>query len=274
LPLAGGCGISQELYNARLTELTNVKADLDAERKAAAEAARKCKQQATDLDAANDALKGKLRALGQNVEDLEKSRTAIGSELEATRKERDDLRRQRELAEARAAQFRQLYGKFRSMIDAGKLKVEIRNGLMLVKLADNILFDPGKTALKPAGKDALREVAGILAGISGRKFQVAGHTDNVAPGRGGPFKSNWELSAARAVTVVHFMVDEGKLPPERVSAAGFADQLPVAGNDTPEGRQQNRRIEVVLMPNIEDLPNLDEVTRDPAAAPAGGAPAR
>ena len=266
--LASGCGISEELYSARLTELNNVKADLDAERKADAEARKKCKQDVADLSGNSDALRAKLKSLGQNVEELEKSRTAIGSELEATRQERDDLRRQRELAEARAAQFRQLFAKFRSMIDAGKLKVEIRSGLMLVKLADNILFDPGKTDLKPAGKEALKEVSGILAGITGRKFQVAGHTDNVPPGRHGPFKSNWALSTARAVTVVNFMIAEGGMPADRLSAAGFADQMPVGANDTPEGRQQNRRIEIVLMPNIEELPNIDES----AAAPATPAP--
>jgi chemotaxis protein MotB len=264
----GGCGISEELYKARLAELNNVKADLDAERKADAEAKKKCKQQLAELGDDNDALKGKLKSLGQNVDDLVKRNKDTSDELDATKKERDELKRQRELAEARAAQFRQLFSKFKSMIDAGKLKVEIRNGLMLVKLADNILFDPGKTDLKPAGKEAIKEVSTILAGINGRKFQVAGHTDNVAPGKHGAFKSNWELSTARAVVVVHFMVDDGGMPPDRLSAAGFADQLPVGSNDTPEGRQQNRRIEIVLLPNIEDLPPMDDVVKDAPTAQA------
>ena len=268
--LSGGCGISEELYGARLAELNNVKADLDAERKAELDAKKKCKTQVGDLTAENDKLRDKLKALGQDVEKLVRSGTETRDELEETKKERDDLKRQRELAEARVAQFRQLYAKFRSMIDSGKLKVEIRNGLMLVKLADNILFDPGKTDLKPAGRDAIKEVTAILAAITGRKFQVAGHTDNVAPGKRGTFKSNWELSTARAVTVVHFMIDDGGMPADRLAAAGYADQLPVGSNETAEGRQQNRRIEIVLMPNIEDLPNLDDVAKEgstPAPAP-------
>src|SRR5262249_56552224 len=114
----------------------------------------------------------------------------------------------REQAENRAAKLRQMVGKFKSMIDAGKLEVEIRNGLMLVKLPDNILFDPGKTDLKEAGQEAIKQVTQILAGIEGRKFQVTGHTDNV-PIKSHKFKSNWELSAQRAVEVVKFMSGAG-----------------------------------------------------------------
>ena len=263
----GGCGISEELFNARVKELNEVKAELDGQKKDAEAAARKCSVKLADITAENDALKSRLKALGQNVSDLESEKSKLATNLDATTKERDELRRAREAAELRATQFRALFSKFKSMIDAGKLKVEIRNGLMLVKLADNILFDPGKTDLKPAGMDAIREVTTILAGIQGRKFQVAGHTDNVQPGRHGTFKSNWELSTARAVTVVHFMMEQGGMPGDRLSAAGFADQMPITSNETPEGRQQNRRIEIVLLPNIEDLPPMDDMTKEPSKEP-------
>ncbi len=128
-----------------------------------------------------------------------------------------------------------MVAKFKSMIDAGKLQVEIRNGLMLVKLPDNILFDPGKTDLKPAGKDAIAQVTQILSGIEGRKFQVTGHTDNI-PIKSAKFKSNWELSTARAVEVTKLMIADG-MDPKRLSAAGYADELPVGDNDTDEGRR-------------------------------------
>ena len=272
---ATGCGIPEDQWNAKLKELNEVKADLDAEQKDAAAAKKKCEKNLAELSADNGTLKDRLKALGQNVSDLETKNTSLSGNLDATTKERDELRRAREAAEARNAQFKLLFAKFKSMIDAGKLKVEIRNGLMLVKLADNILFDPGKTDLKPAGQEALREVSGILAGIQGRKFQVAGHTDNIQPGRHAAFKSNWELSTARAVEVVHFMIDQANLPGDRLSAAGFADQLPVAKNETPEGRQQNRRIEIVLLPNMEDLPPMDDVvtpTPSPSPSPSPTSP--
>src|SRR5206468_1637431 len=101
-----------------------------------------------------------------------------------------------------------------------------------------------KTDLKPAGKEAITQVTAILNGIEGRKFQVTGHTDNV-PIRGKRFKSNWELSAARAVEVVKVMMAAG-MDGARLSAAGYADQLPVAPNADALGRLQNRRIEIVV----------------------------
>jgi chemotaxis protein MotB len=125
---------------------------------------------------------------------------------------------------------------------------------MVVELAENILFDSGKSDLKAEGKTALTEVASVLASIAGREFQVTGHTDNV-PIKSAKFPSNWELSTARAVTVTRYLSENG-VPAERVSAAGFAETQPVASNDTPEGRAQNRRIEIVLMPNLEELPDL------------------
>jgi chemotaxis protein MotB len=262
-----GCGVSEELYNARVNELNKVRADLDSERRNCDEQRRRCQGQVSELSQENDSLKNRLAALGQNVKDLANSKESLAADLDAARKTMEELRRQHELAEARARQFRELFGKFKAMVDAGKLKVEIRNGLMLVKLADNILFDPGKTALKPEGMEALREVSAILAGIQGRKFQVAGHTDN-QPVHGHKFPSNWELSTARAVVVTHFMIDEGGMPGERLSAAGWADQMPVATNDTDEGRRQNRRIEIVLLPNIEDLPPLDDSAGSTATSSA------
>jgi chemotaxis protein MotB len=130
---------------------------------------------------------------------------------------------------------------------------------MLVKLPDNILFDPGKTEMKQAGKDAIAQVTQILAGIEGRKFQVAGHTDNI-PIKSAKFKSNWELSTARAVEVTKLMIGDG-MDPKRLSAAGFADEMPIGDNATEEGRRANRRIEIVVQPNIEDLPGMEDISK-------------
>lgn len=198
-------------------------------------------QRAAALDRENRELRNRLAALGQ---DNAKAAQTL-----------EELRRAHEQAEKRNAQFREMVAKFKSMVDAGKLQVEFRNGLMLVKLPDNILFDPGKATLKTAGKEAVGQVTQILSGIEGRKFQVTGHTDNV-PMKSARFKSNWELSSARAVEVVKVMIAAG-MDGKRLSAAGYADQLPVAENDTVIGRLQNRRIEIVVQPNLEELPGMD-----------------
>jgi chemotaxis protein MotB len=245
-----GCGVKEELYNAKVAELDKTRSEL-AEQKRAADAYRKSAEETqARLDKENQALKFRLKELGQKAD-------STSADLATAQKRMEEMRKAQEAAEKRAAQFRQMVAKFKSMIDAGKLQVEIRNGLMLVKLPDNILFDPGKTDLKPAGKEAIAQVAQILAGIEGRKFQVTGHTDNV-PIKSGKFKSNWELSAQRAVEVVKFMSTNG-MDAKRLSAAGYADELPVGTNDTDDGRRQNRRIEIVVQPNIEELPSLDDV---------------
>jgi chemotaxis protein MotB len=250
--LVGGCGIDKEVYEAKVAELNKTKAELDQTKKDADEARRKCDAQQARLDAENMAMKQKLQALGQDL-------SKLTSTSEEDKRRIAELQKRQEAAEKRAAQFREMMNKFRSMIDAGKLQVEIRNGLMLVKLPDNILFDPGKTEIKQAGKDAIAQVTQILSGIEGRKFQVTGHTDNI-PIKSAKFKSNWELSTARAVEVTKLMIADG-MDPKRLSAAGYADELPVGDNATEEGRRANRRIEIVVQPNIEDLPSMDDMTK-------------
>jgi chemotaxis protein MotB len=146
------------------------------------------------------------------------------------------------------------------MTESGKLKVKIVRGRMVVELAENILFDSGRADLKAEGQAALTEVASVLASIQDRDFQIAGHTDNI-PIKSAKFPSNWHLSTTRAVTVATYLADHG-VPPVRLSAAGYADTQPVTptSNETPEGRQQNRRIEIVLMPNLDELPDLSQLS--------------
>jgi chemotaxis protein MotB len=250
--MVGGCGIDKEVYDAKVAELEKTQKDLDQTRKDAAEAKRRCDERQRQLDAENTAMKQRLLMLGTDM-------SKMSTNMEEAKKQMAELQKRQEAAEKRAAQFREMMNKFRSMIDAGKLQVEIRNGLMLVKLPDNILFDPGKTEIKQAGKDAIAQVTTILNGIEGRKFQVAGHTDNV-PIKSGKFKSNWELSTARAVEVAKLMISDG-MEATRLSAAGFADTLPVGDNASDDGRRMNRRIEIVVQPNIEDLPSMEDLAK-------------
>ncbi len=247
--LSFGC-VKQSLYEETLAELNSTKATLENERKMGVDSRKHAEAAQAELDKENQGLKTRLTALGQNL-------SSMTVNLDAAKKRMEELQRAQEQAEKRAAQFRDMVAKFKSMIDAGKLQVEIRNGLMLVKLPDNILFDPGKTDLKPAGQEAVKQVTQILSSIDGRQFQVTGHTDNV-PIKSGKFKSNWELSAQRAVEVVKFMSQAG-MAAKRLSAAGYADQMPVADNASDDGRRQNRRIEIVVVPNIEELPGMANV---------------
>ena len=269
---AVGCGVNEDLYNATVKDrdaqkqkLATTQSDLDKERA----------QHHKDVDA-RDArllvLTNKLESLGQNVSRLETERGNLGGELEQAQKRMEELKKAQAQAEARAAQFRKLVTQFKALTDAGKLQVEIRENRMIVRLGDKILFDPGKTDLKPEGKDALTQVTAVLKSLPNRNFQVAGHTDNV-PIKSKRFRSNWDLSTARAVEVTNFMIGAG-MEPKRVSAAGYADQSPVVPNDSPDNMAKNRRIEITLVPNLDDLPPIDDALKGdaPAAptAPAAG----
>jgi len=201
-------------------------------------------------------LTAELRDLGTESKKLENEKGNLAEGMTKLQAELLELRRQEEAERQRAAIFQDLVNKLKGMIDAGKLQVYIRNGRMLVKLPDNVLFDPGKTDIKSAGKDAIAQLTAVLQAIPDRKFQVAGHTDTT-PIHTARFPSNWELSTERAVNVVKFMIKSG-LEARRLSAAGFADNDPVASNDEPSGKAQNRRIEVELLPNLAELPKFED----------------
>ena len=128
---------------------------------------------------------------------------------------------------------------------------------MVVELPEAVLFASGSARLKKDGAKILAQVAPVLVGLKDRSFQVGGYTDNV-PIRTKRFPSNWELSAARAVDVTELLIEYG-MPGSRVSAAAYGETHPVASNDTKEGRAQNRRIEIALMPNLDELPDLSSL---------------
>jgi chemotaxis protein MotB len=217
------------------------------------------RKQVDDATALSGELKKRLEKLGQNVDKLTSEKGALSQTLADAKERLEELRKQKAAAEARAATFRNLVAKLRQMIDSGQLKVVIRDGRMLIQLPNDVLFDSGKTAIKPEGQAALANVAHVLATINDRKFIVAGHTDNV-PIHSSHFPSNWELSTARAVEVTKFMVQNG-VKPEVLAAAGHGEWDPVAANDTPEHKGQNRRIEIVLEPNLSDLPPMDDLQK-------------
>ncbi len=218
------------------------------------------------LEQSNREMLERLRAAGADVENLEGVRAALEREL-------DEARRREEQQRARLSAFRRMLEQFRDMIAAGQLRVRIVRGKMVVELPEGVLFDSGRAEIKDEGQETLRQVAQILAQIPNREFLIVGHTDNV-PIRSRRYPSNWELSAARGVVVARFLAENG-MNAERLGAAGYADTQPVASNDADEGRAQNRRIEIVLMPNLDELPDLSSLeqevsSRAPAQEDAAG----
>jgi len=215
-----------------------------------------CKSQLASTKGTLQTTEGERNKLKDQLDSIGADRDALAKKLGATKMEIDELRKARAMAEQRTKTFRQLLDRLKSMISSGKLQVEIRKGRMIVKMSDKILFDPGKTKLKADGQVALKQLAAVLKDIGERDYLIAGHTDNI-PIKTRQFKSNWELSAARAVEVVKFMQREG-VDPKHLSAAGFSEFDPVGDNAAEEGRRSNRRIEIILMPNIEELPKIEQ----------------
>jgi chemotaxis protein MotB len=252
---------------AKLTDLERRFADTQAQLTAMTGERDKLRKSLDDTTALAGQLKSRLEKLGQNVDRLTAEKGQLATGLQDAKTRLEELRKQKAAAEARAATFRDLVQRLRAMIDNGQLKVVIRDGRMLIALPNDVLFDSGKTDIKPQGQEALAKVAQVLATLTDRRFLVAGHTDNV-PIRSGRFKSNWELSAARAIEVTQFMVAKG-MKPQALAAAGYSEFDPVSANDTPEHKAQNRRIEIVLQPNLSDLPSLEGIDASQGTGKSG-----
>lgn len=271
--LATGC-VRKSVYESALADIAARDQEIAAcrgEKEGLGQDLARCRATHEEALARIDSLIGRLRALDQDVGRLEEERARLAMSLEVEKSRARELERQRQLAQARIDTFRRLLDRFRSMIESGQVEVKVVRGRMVVKMPSSILFDSGRTDIKPEGQEVLARITQVLAEIPNRTFQVEGHTDD-QPIRTARFPSNWELSTARATEVVRFMISQG-MPPERISAAGYSEFQPVAPNDTPEGRALNRRIEIALMPNLDELPDLSDLVAAqpaPAAAPAAG----
>ncbi|HWQ93171.1 MAG TPA: flagellar motor protein MotB, partial [Clostridia bacterium] len=122
-------------------------------------------------------------------------------------------------------------------------------GKLTVTIVDRVMFDSGEAILKPDGQAVMQKIAGLLAAHPELKIHVIGHTDNVPIRQSvqSRFASNWELSAARALAAVHFLIDKAGVDPRRLGALGYGEFRPIADNATPDGRAKNRRIVVTIL---------------------------
>ena len=260
LTLASGC-VSQSEHDALAKELGETRAALV-----------RAEGQSTSLEAALQQervkikqLEAQIGALNEQIRVANAQLLTADEKLALTLKDRSRLkasvdemkealalaRRQRELAEARVGVFKQLLARFQTLIDTGKLQVKIVDGRMVLVLPSDVLFASGSTKISDDGKNSLIEVTKILTTLEQREFQVEGHTDNV-PINTERFHSNWELAAGRAIEVTNVMIGAG-LAPERLSAASYGEFRPAASNADDPGRAQNRRIEIVWMPELAEV---------------------
>ncbi|MFH1777194.1 MAG: OmpA family protein [Candidatus Omnitrophota bacterium] len=174
-------------------------------------------------------------------------------ELERLAREKD--RQAQELLQAK----RQLERSLRKEIENKTLSLDMAERGLIITFVAEVLFDSGKAEIKTEARKSLDEVAKVLnETVADRDISIEGHTDNV-PIKHSGWKSNWELSTARAVSVLHYLVDQKNILPQRVSATGYGEQKPIASNDTKEGKAKNRRVEIVILPKqATRIQKLDE----------------
>jgi len=147
--------------------------------------------------------------------------------------------------------FRQFSGLKTMLLDVnkrGNLKFEEQEEGLSILIRDDLLFNSGRAEINPSGMSVLRVISSRFEKFEG-KIIVEGHTDNV-PVNTERFPSNWELSTGRAVSIVKYLIEEVGVSPVVLSAAGYGDTKPRASNDTPDNRSKNRRIEIILKPQI------------------------
>ncbi len=191
-----------------------------------------CASTKPNLEYENELLKGQIsRMERQHQDDLRRMNREKEVEVNALEQSRDEL-------------ARQLAGELADY----KAKLELSERGLVVTFLQEIIFDSGKAEVKPQGLEVLSKVAKVVQEqAKDYPVVVEGHTDNV-PIRVSGWKSNWELSAARALSVLHHFIENEQVDPNRLAVMGYGEYKPVADNASAEGRRENRRVEIVIFP--------------------------
>lgn len=232
---------------AALAETTKHLATLDQDKQKIAAALAESQHRLDQLTADLSAEQAKTTSLSQENQRLGKSQDSLKKALEAEQASTASLSQENQ-------RLGQSYEVLKKSLEAEladrDLKLREAQSRIVVTILDHVLFDSGQATLKPSGRKVLDQLSRGLKKISDKEIHVEGHTDN-RPIRGPLSKhypTNWELSAARATTVVRYFIEQAGLPADNLSAVGYADTKPVAANDTDASRGENRRIEILLYP--------------------------
>ncbi len=224
-----------------------------------------CQRVKERLDQMTNSSAAEKDKLLRQLAEKEKELMAKASELDKLGRELNDrdakLREMESLIARKDSAVQALKNKMLEALkgfNSGDLTVYEKDGKIYVALSDKLLFTSGSYAVEPRGKEALKKIAEVLNKQADISIVVEGHTDNkpYVSSTTGPVNSNWDLSVMRASSVTKLLVDENKLDAKRVTPAGRGQYFPVESNDTPEGRSKNRRIDIVLEPDMKGIMNI------------------
>lgn len=229
-------------------------------------------------------LNKKLRALQNDYKNLQNEKTELSAKYQeqinsslshseqlsnALKVKTDELKmREKELNE-KEQKLKELYARINKQdsitnalsntiknallgFNSDELSVEMKNNKIYVSLSDKLLFKSGSASIENKGKDALKKLADIIIKNTEIDILIEGHTDNV-PIKNDKYRDNWDLSVARATSIVRILSDDYKVPPARLTAAGRGEFFPKASNETNEGKAKNRRTEIILAPKLDEL---------------------
>ena len=182
--------------------------------------------------------------------------TALNSQLAQTREEKSLLEaRVVDLSEQQkkeAAHFALLQSRLEQELNEHRVEItQLKNRMTVINLTSEVLFDSGSIEIKPAGRKVLDLIAESLNAYPDREISIDGHTDNVPVGKTSRFVSNWDLSTTRAIAALDHLQRAG-VAPRRLRAVGHGEHKPIASNTDEIGRQLNRRIEIRLLPELEE----------------------
>ena len=222
-----------------------------------------------ELGRRNQSQQEELARVNADIDRLKADLSKQGLDLKTEQARSGDLQKLLDSAKEQAAllervksRFEALRNKLKELTDIG-LEVTIRHNKMVISLPGDVLFAAGSDKLSKPGERALSKVRKVLLsdpGLAERYYQVAGHTDNQQLVKtADEFKDNWGLSLMRAREVLLFLTKQeagSSLNVKRWSAAGYAETDPIAANSAPEGRRKNRRVELVVQPDVEEMLDL------------------
>ncbi len=274
-----GCGVSRTLYETTSQDLLTARQELGRLQGALQEAHRQSKeleetiagvreknrQLEMELQSSQGEQGQLMESLRLRIRDLDQKVVALQDQnqelLELKAKQTADIDRLNEMVKTTRQEktedthrlketYEELVKELEGEIQEGAVKITQVKERLSLNLVEKILFDSESTNLKPEGLRVLKKVGDALKKVSGKEIRVEGHTDNVPVSKriASRFPTNWELSTARAIRVVRYLQEKEGVDPRYLSVSAYASYRPIADNQSDEGKAQNRRIEIVLVP--------------------------
>jgi chemotaxis protein MotB len=207
-----------------------------------------------DLNGKISALTTQNSQLGQQTAEQQNKLTQSQKDLQSQKQKLEQLQNLLNQQKAASEELKNKMTEALKGFNSNELTVYQKDGKVYVSLSENLLFPSGSAVVNPKGVDALSKLAAVLNLNNDVSVNIEGHTDSI-PIRG-RYQDNWDLSTARANSIVRILVNNYKVDPTRVISSGHSFYEPVASNSTPEGRAKNRRTEIILSPKLDEMYKL------------------